>query len=219
MSAGQVAIKGSKASEAVSDWQAIRAASDIQYGPMKITEPPQPTTPPWLEAIGRFLKRILEPLGEAIGMGWPVLSKLMIAVAVLAALFILWRLVSPALGYRRKPPAEPVPAWTPNRAEALALLEDADRLAHEGRYDEATHLLLRRSVIHIAEARPDLLHPASTAREIAEMASLPMRARAAFALISVRVERCRYALLPLAADDWQAARAAYADFALAELAA
>jgi hypothetical protein len=32
--------------------------------------------------------------------------------------------------------------WAPTREEALALLEEADRLAAEGRYGEAAHLLL-----------------------------------------------------------------------------
>src|SRR5690606_442515 len=99
--------------------------------------------------------------------------------------------------------------------EALALLEDADRLAAEGRYDEAAHLLLRRSVGQIAAARPGLLDPSNTAREIAALPALPDTARRAFAIIAGRVEASLFALRALSADDWRAARAAYADFALA----
>jgi hypothetical protein len=40
---------------------------------------------------------------------------------------------------------------------------------------------------------PGLVHPASTAREIAGMAQLPPDARAAFAIIATRVEASRYA--------------------------
>ena len=109
--------------------------------------------------------------------------------------------------------------WAPSAAEALALLEDADRLAALGQYDEATHLLLKRSVGQIAAARPDWLHPASTAREIAVLPGLPARARDAFALIAARVERSLFALVLLGPDDWQAARAAYTQFALTEIAA
>ena len=43
---------------------------------------------------------------------------------------------------------------------------------------------------------------------------LPERARSAFAAIASRVERSLFALRALDAEDWQAARAAYADFAL-----
>ena len=57
----------------------------------------------------------------------------------------------------------------------------------------------------------------STAREIAGLAALPERARQAFAHISVRVERSRFAMRGLDAADWQSARAAYAEFALERL--
>ena len=64
-------------------------------------------------------------------------------------------------------------------------------------------------------ARPDLLEPSSTAREIAALQALPNAARGAFASIAELVERSLFALRRLSADDWQAARAAYAEFALA----
>ena len=101
---------------------------------------------------------------------------------------------------------------------ALALLEDADALAAQGRFDEAVHLLLQRSVHHIASARPDWLSPSSTAREISLLPGLPAAARQAFLLITREVERSLYALRALAADDWHRARAAYAAFALQDLA-
>jgi hypothetical protein len=94
------------------------------------------------------------------------------------------------------------------------LLEDADRLAQQGHYDEAAHLLLRRTCDQIRAAHPDWLHPASTAREIAALPALPGQARTAFAVIADRVEASRYALRALIEADWQAARAAYAQFAL-----
>ena len=67
----------------------------------------------------------------------------------------------------------------------------------------------------LADARPDWLEPSSTAREIAALPALPQAARGAFAAIAVRVERSLFALRSLSAEDWHAARAAYADFALA----
>jgi len=70
----------------------------------------------------------------------------------------------------------------------------------------------------IATARPEWIVPASTAREIASLPRLPERARRAFGVIAERVERSRFALRALAGEDWQAARAAYAEFALAEVA-
>ncbi|MBW8784961.1 MAG: hypothetical protein JF593_10035 [Novosphingobium sp.] len=203
---------GQSASAAIRDWQALHGSADLQFAPLPPYTPPPP--PSWLVALGRFLKALFDPLGRALGLSWPVLEKLLIAAAVAAALFLLWRIVQPLLaGLRRRAPAHQ-PDWTPDRSPALALLDEADRLAREGRFDEATHLLLQRSIGEIAAARPEWLHPASTAREIAAYGSLPERARRAFAVIAARVERSRFALRPLAEGDWQAARQAYAEFAL-----
>ncbi len=202
-----VAAKG--ADTFASDWQALRADPDIQFAPIKPPERPEP--PEWLEAMLRFLGHLLGPL--AYPLMWVA-----IAAAVVIVALVLWQVISPLVldprGARAKASAGETD-WTPDAGEALALLEDADRLAAEGRYAEATHLLLRRSVGQIAAARPGLLEPSSTAREIAELPALSEAARGAFALIAGRVERSLFALRSLSADDWHAARAAYADFALA----
>ena len=210
-------IAGSTAAQdAARDWEALRGAGDIQFAPLPPIQPPP--TPDWLKTLGEWLRWLLEPVGKAIGMSWPVLEKVAIALALLLVLFLAWRLLGPLLRkLRERKPAEE-PQWMPDRAAAAALLEDADRLAAQGRYGEATHLLLQRSVSHIAEARPEWLLPASTAREIAEFPMLPEAARKAFGTIAVRVERSLFALRALDADDWQTARAAYADFALSKLA-
>jgi hypothetical protein len=143
---------------------------------------------------------------------------ILIGLLVAGALWFLWKLLAPALRPRvRADDAEEI-EWVPQREEALALLEDADRLAAEGRYDEATHLLLKRSVHQIASARPDWVEPSSTARELAALPALPDAARMAFGTIATRVERSLFALRSLGAEDWQAAREAYAAFALQRLA-
>jgi hypothetical protein len=213
---GQIA-GSTTAQDAARDWQALRADGDIQFTPMPPIKPPQ--TPGWLkrflEWLDAVLKKLFGPVGETMGLSWPVVEKVLIALAVIIALALLWfLLVRPLLDARRSRVAEAQPEWTPDRADAVALLEDADRLAAEGRYGEAAHLLLQRSVRHIAEARPDWLQPASTAREIAVLPMLPERARRAFTAIAERVERSLFALRELDLADWQAARAAYADFAL-----
>ncbi len=202
------------AADVASDWQDIRASADIQYAPLPPMQPP-PKPPGWLTQLGEWLQALFEPLGKAIGMGWPVFSKILLALLVLGVLFLLWKLVvEPLLAVRRQPKAEPEPEWAPARAQAVALLDDADKLAAQGRFGEAARLLLQRSVGHIAEAQPGWLLPASTAREIASLPRLPARAREAFGVIAARVERSLFALRDLDSADWQAARSAYADFAL-----
>ena len=215
MSGNQATVSGAQEAGTAGSWQAIRADSSIQYGPVDFRPPPEPKSPEWLEALGRWLKSVFDPLGQALGMSWPVLSKVLIAIAVLSVLMLAWRMLAPWLeGRGNRAPRTDEPDWTPPQAAAMALLEDADRLAAEGRFDEATHLLLSRSVAQIAAVRPGWVNPASTAREIAAHAGLPGKARSAFAVIAGRVERSLFALVPLDAAAWQAARGAYADFAL-----
>ncbi|WP_379486323.1 hypothetical protein [Novosphingobium soli] len=203
------------AAEAAEDWRAVRAAADLQYTPLPEPKaPPTPDVPWWLRALGRLLEAIFEPIGRLLGLSWPVFQYVLLGLAVLLALFLLWRLVlEPLLEARRnRRPAQEV-HWVPSRAEAEVLLEDADRLAAQGRYGEAAQLLLHRSVRQISEARPEWLTAASTAREIAALPMLPTAGRRAFGVIAGRVERAIFALRPLDAQDWQAARGAYAEFA------
>lgn len=186
---------------------------DIQYAPVPPYKAPRSEPPEWLVAIMRFIAKLFEPLGRLLGTGWGAIEIVLAALAALGAAWILWTLYQRwRLTRALTPPASEAPVI--DRATALALLEDADALAAEGRFDEAVHLLLQRSVHHIAAARPDWLSPSSTAREIGSIPGLPAAARQAFTLIAREVERSLYALRALAAEDWQRARAAYAAFAL-----
>jgi hypothetical protein len=106
--------------------------------------------------------------------------------------------------------------WRPEEAQAAQLLDEADILAQQGRYDEAARLLLHRSIGEIHGHRPDLVRPALTSRDIAGHPLLPRGPATAFARIAALVERSLFARRPLGADDWQDCRAAYRDFAFAD---
>src|SRR3546814_9762389 len=71
---------------------------------------------------------------------------------------------------------------------ARALLAEADALAAAGRFAEAVHLLLYRSVEDIEGRRPGLVKPAMTSRDLAEAHDLPSVARGAFSRIARAVE-------------------------------
>jgi hypothetical protein len=203
-------------------WEALRADPDLQFAPVEIPPIP-PREPSWLERVlddlFAWLADALGPLGKALAGSWWWLQWVVLGLVVLLALVLLVRLFAPGFGRRSKTAdgADVQEEWRPDRQASLALLEDADRLAAEGRYDEATHLLLQRSVGHIAEARPDWVEPSSTARELTALPALPDAARAAFRVIAERVEASLFALKALERADWEAARAAYAEFALARL--
>lgn len=200
--------------DAVSDWEAVRRSAEIQFAPLPPIKPPE--TPAWLEWLSEVLRAVFGPLAQGLVSAWPVIQNVLIALAVLLVLYLLWRLLGPLVMRLRDSKGKPE-AWAPSREEALALLDDADRLAAQGRFGEAAHLLLLRSVGQIRERRPGTVIPASTARDISALPQLPQAARNAFTVIAGRVERSLFGLRDLDAADWTVARAAYADFALADL--
>ena len=193
-------------------YREMRSNGDIQFAEVPMPEAPE--APDWLTRFMEWLADALGPVGSGLVSAWPVLKWMLVAIGVALAAYLVWQLVAPILGVERRRKVAQDEEWVPDETEALALLEEADRLAAQGQYDEATHLLLKRSVGQIRDARPDLVEPSSTARELSAEPSLPEKARNAFAVIAGRVERSLFALVPLAQEDWQAARAAYADFAL-----
>jgi len=210
-------IDGGGSETAAQGWEAVRSDSSIQYVPVQPPKTPEP--PGWLRDLGQWLADLFAPLGRFLAESWPVLKWALLALAVAAVAYFLYQLIAPLFEKPGRSSAQDDGEWVPRREEALALLEDADRLAAEGRFGEAAHLLLQRSIGHIADARPDWIEPSSTAREIAALPALPEAARMAFSAISTRVERSLFALHSLGADDWQAARGAYSDFALTSLSA
>ncbi|MEL1249229.1 hypothetical protein [Aurantiacibacter gilvus] len=205
--------------DVASAWREIRADGDIQFSPVEMPEAQAEPPPDWLTELVQWLADVFAPIGRFLIYIWPVLMWVLIVAGVLIVAYFLINAYAPGTFGRRGRGARSgnkSEEWVPEETEALALLEEADRLAASGDYDEATHLLLKRSVGQIAEARPDLVEPSSTARELASEPRLPEAARNAFALIAAPVERSLFALRKLSQDDWQAARAAYADFALAQ---
>ena len=143
-----------------------------------------------------------------------------LAVALIAA-WLLYLIVSRLTGlkfeWRRKERPAPEPDdWRPAEQPARQLLSEADALAAQGRYSEAAHLLLYRSIDEIEQRRPETVRKAFTSRDIARLPALPARPAEAFANIVRAVERRLFGGRALAAADWQDCRAAYEQFAFAE---
>ncbi|RWK63505.1 MAG: DUF4129 domain-containing protein [Mesorhizobium sp.] len=168
--------------------------------------PPQP--PDWLKP----LLDLLSSLGPyMIYLFWGAVisgAAIILLLVFLEMKGIAWRLP----WQRARPEAEAEEAWRPDAGAAQILLSEADALAARGDYDEAVHLLLRRSVADIAGRLPDFLRPSLTARDIAAAASVPTKARAAFTEIARIVEAALFARRPVGAKGWRQARGAYERF-------
>lgn len=183
---------------------------DLQFAftPEKIPDRP----PDWLRPLIEFLSA-LGPVFEFIFWG-----ALVLAVAALAY-FIIREFWNSRIGRNPKINEKSVVQVTdyrPEPARARALLEEADRLAAAGRYDEAARTLLHRSIQDIEERIPQSIKKAQTSREIAGLDVLPEVVRNTFRPITRAVEQSWFGGRPLDAAGWQACRKAYSDFALPE---
>jgi len=222
---GQSAVAG--ADRFAQAYRALRADPSVQFN--LAPPPPQPKPPHWLQAILDWLDRGLAPIGRFfkwIGSFFPdaayarILLWIVIAAGAAALLWLLynrirygeWRLRLPRLATPREIPAEE--EWRPEEAGARSWLEEADALAREGRFAEAIHHLLFRSIEDIAHRRPQLVRPALTSRELAASDGIPGKARELFAGIARLVERSLFGGRPVHEGDWRRAREAYAGFAL-----
>ncbi len=168
---------------------------------------PDPEPPSWLAWLGRLIEAIAPALQWVFYVALPIIVG---AILWFVARELL-RTRFPHL-FRRKPKAD-APEWRPEPAQARALLADADALAAQGRYAEAAHLLLLRSVADIEGRDARLIRPSLTSRDIAHLAALPGAARTAFGVIAAVVEHGLFAGRPVNAAGWSECRAAYERFA------
>lgn len=174
---------------------------------------PPPETPGWSRAFAGMLEWLA-----------PVFRAIFYFAMLVVGLGISWFVITEALrlrarrGARRQTgPAEEVPAdIRPDGAKARALLEEADALAAAGRYAEAVHLLLFRSIEDIQERLDGGIAPSLTAREIAGLSSLPARVAGALRPIIRIVENSHFGGRPVDAPAWQHARERYQAFAFGE---
>jgi hypothetical protein len=174
-------------------------------------EPADFKPPEWIKA--------LKPIGEFIQFIAPFMQYIFWGIITLIVGFILYYILREFSDFRfpwqKARTEEAEDEWLPDAAPARALLAEADALAGQGRFGEAAHLILLRSVEDIEARKPKLLKPSSTAREISASLGLPERAQATFALIARHVEASLFGGHDLNAQGWNECREAYGRFALA----
>jgi len=184
---------------------ALLRNGDLQFA-FPAYQPPH--VPGWLQALGQFLSAIAPVFPYIFYVG-------LITIVGLIVFFVARELIGrrfPSLR-RKNPVVLTEPEWRPAPERARTLLEDADRLAAEGRYGEAAHLILFRSVEDIDGQWPNLVRPALTSRDIAAHPGLPDVARRTFGDIARVVERHVFAGRTLSAEDFGFCRRTYESFA------
>jgi hypothetical protein len=207
--AGRAAASAGKASEEAfaAVHRELLADRSIQFELSRF-EPPRP--PNWLRPLGDFLRDIFPVL--------EVLFWMLLAGLVLFLLYAMARRLSGAEWPWRRRPQEDGEALLlqPEQGSARRLLSEADALAAQGRYSEASHLLLFRSIEDIDSRRPNVVRPALTSRDIASLGEIPPVPRSAFGRLVMAVEHSLFGGRSLGAEDWRDCRSAYEEFAFAE---
>lgn len=182
------------------------AREDLQFEFPPYVEPEPPA---WADALVRFF--------EAIGPFLKIVFWAGLIVGGLLVVYFAAREVQATWKRRRKTGEAVTPAdWAPEPAKARALLEDADRLAAAGRFGEAVHLLLFRSIEDLSGRRPEVVRPALTSRDIARIEAMPGPARSAFSRIAEVVEKSFFGGRPVGQAEFAECRRAYEAFAFAE---
>jgi hypothetical protein len=188
--------------------QALLRDTALQFEPT-VSKPPH--VPDWLVPLGKLLNALA-----------PYLTYVFWGFLILGAALILYFLLREVIATRwpslksNQGPRLAGETWRPSAAKARTLLEDADRLAAAGRFAEAVHLILFRSIEDIEGKRPDLISPALTSRDIAGLEGVPQAARETFSQIARVVERSFFGGRPVGAEEFAQCRTAYEGFVFAE---
>ena len=171
--------------------------------------PPAPEPP----KIG-WIENLMNAIAAFIDLILPVLKILFyVGIGVVVAL-ILYGVGKMLYETRFKREAKevvetaPPPLYTPDQDQARILLEDVDAMAAEGRYQDAVHELLFRSIQDIDIRRPNTIRRSLTSREIAALDILTPETRQAFATIGGVVETSYFGGNKIGKAEFDVCRAA-----------
>ena len=204
------AIVAAQSSDAFdSAFRAMKRDEKLQF---ELPPPPEPPKLDWLE-------RFFEGLANFIELILPVL-KIIFFVGLGAIIALILYAIAKVIyetRFKREPKevveAAPPPLYTPDQDQARILLEDVDAMAAEGRFEDAVHELLFRSIQDIDIRRPNTIRRSLTSREIAALKILTPETREAFATIGGVVETSYFGGITIGQAEFDICRAAYAQFA------
>jgi len=189
-------------------YRAVKRDDKYQY---QLAEPiPPPKKSNFDKALGRFfdgLFSFLLPLMK-------IIFYLGVGALILSAVYLFGRAVYETRFARpdvEEKETEVVPLYQPAQAQARILLDEVDKLAAEGRYGEAVHTLLFRSIQDIDRNRPNVVRRSLTAREIGSLSVLTLESRQAFSTIAGVSELAHFGGVLVNEAGFQTARKAYAE--------
>lgn len=190
--------------------KALIADSDFvfEYTAPTPIDPPSQTS----IAIAEFFSAFFSFLG-------PILRVAFWGIVIGVISYLVYLIITEAVKIRRNrvpkidAPTPVIPAYQPSRKDANIILDDADALAAEGRYAEAVHTLLLRSIQDIRKNRPRAVPKALTSREISTLDILSDTAQSAFRRIGDLVEVSFFGGKPLDKHAFEVSRKAYEEFA------
>ncbi|HEY7689001.1 MAG TPA: DUF4129 domain-containing protein [Dongiaceae bacterium] len=152
-----------------------------------------------------------------VGVIVKIMFWLLIGVLVLLAVFYLGREIPVWLGRRRqvKSGATAMTQGTPVAMDSQLLdaLERADRLAADGQFAEALHLLLLHSFDYLKRHLGGMYGPSNTAREILQRSRLPDPGRHSLGAIVDAAEISYFGGRPVDGGIYAACRQHYQTFA------
>ena len=190
-------------------FRALKRDDKLQF---ELPPAPEPPKLDWLEnllsGIAAFIEAIL-PLLKILFYGG-------LALVIGLILYAIGKVIYETrfkreVKVKAEPP--PPPLYTPDQEQARILLEEVDALAAAGRYEEAVHELLFRSIQDIDIRRPNSIRRSLTSREIAALEILTPATRDAFAKIGRVVEMSYFGGQTIGQKEFDFCREAYAQFA------
>ena len=169
-------------------------------------------------------KPIKKPLFD-LGFLGPIFQLIFYGILALAVAYILYLILNTIIATRRgivkadKTEDIPdIPIYQPDAETARVLIDDADGLAAQGKFAEAVHILLFRSIQDIEDKRPHHVKRSLTSREIASLSILSPKARDVFSQIGRLVEKSFFGGGLLNMEDYELSKAAYKAFAFENVA-
>jgi len=190
-------------------YRAVKRNNKYQY---QLAEPiPPRQRSKFDKAVGKFFDRIFSFLLPLL----KIMFYLGAGGLILGAAYLFGRAIYEtrfaSARVKEKTEEPEIPLYQPAQAQARVLLDEVDKLAAEGRYGEAVHTLLFRSIQDIDRNRPNVVRRSLTAREIGNLSVLTLDSRKAFSTIAGVSELAHFGGVLVNEAGFQTARKAYAD--------